>query len=101
MPPNDDLRRLVEALRALLVADDEAHFRRDVDSALAGERESFERFVTSNELWVGAGSIADQAGWAIRDDRRRKIEAALVELGHRANQTRNRESPNSRMAQCV
>jgi hypothetical protein len=39
-------------------------------------------FLTSDELWGGSGSIADQAGLALgRRDGRRRIEQALIALG--------------------
>ena len=34
-----------------------------VGVALAGSDADVEAFLVSNELWGGAGSIADQAGW--------------------------------------
>jgi hypothetical protein len=42
----------------------------------------FERLLTSNALWGGAGSIADQAGSTDRrTPQRREIESALIDLG--------------------
>jgi hypothetical protein len=39
-------------------------------------------FLTSDALWGGSGSIADQAGLALgRRDGRRRIEQALIALG--------------------
>jgi hypothetical protein len=55
---------------------------RDVHGALMGTERDFVAFLVSNELWGGAGSIADQAGLqGGRGDSRRAIEAALIELG--------------------
>ena len=73
----DPLRRLQSALEEcgeLEVANRIA----DVIEMLSEERETF---LVSNELWGGAGSIADQAG--VSEDRscRRKIESALIDLG--------------------
>jgi len=53
-----------------------------VGVALAGSDADVEAFLVSNELWGGAGSIADQAGTgAHRSGIRRTVEAALIELG--------------------
>jgi hypothetical protein len=38
-------------------------------------------FIKSNELWGGAGSLADQAISGNRNDQRRKLEKKLIELG--------------------
>jgi hypothetical protein len=38
-------------------------------------------FLSSNELWGGAGSIADQAGLDHGRAGRRLIEAVLIQLG--------------------
>ena len=44
--------------------------------------EGLERFLLSNELWGGSGSIADQAGITTgRTAQRREIEMALADLG--------------------
>ena len=52
-----------------------------LDDALqmsGGERD---QFLVSNELWGGAGSIADQAGIDVGRSGRREIESALIDLG--------------------
>lgn len=71
------LRELLEAL----VAAGETYRADQVRDALSGTPQELARFLTSNELWGGAGSIADQSG--IPGDRRsrRPIEAALIALG--------------------
>lgn len=46
---------------------------------MAGSAESLEEYLVSNDLWGGAGSIADQAG--IGTSKRSAIDAALVALG--------------------
>jgi hypothetical protein len=55
----------------------------EVENAISGPENELDAFLTSNELWGGAGSIADQAGVGkgLRRDERRKIERALVQLG--------------------
>jgi hypothetical protein len=54
-----------------------------VEDAISGSEEKLDAFLTSNELWGGSGSIADQAGMQGRSraDDTRKIERALVQLG--------------------
>jgi hypothetical protein len=50
--------------------------------ALSSPDELLVAFLTSNELWGGSGSIADQAGLTLgRRGGRRKVEQALIELG--------------------
>jgi hypothetical protein len=39
------------------------------------------QFLVSNELWGGAGSIADQAGIDAGRSMRREVESALIDLG--------------------
>jgi hypothetical protein len=52
-----------------------------VRRALDGSDQELRAFLESNELWGGAGSIADQAGVSQGRDVRRAIESALVRLG--------------------
>jgi hypothetical protein len=50
--------------------------------ALSSPDESLLAFLTSDALWGGSGSIADQAGLALgRRNGRRRIEQALIALG--------------------
>ena len=50
---------------------------------LVGSEDDLDAFLISNELWGGAGSIADQAGVAQGRRHRRSIEAALIGLGEK------------------
>ena len=54
-----------------------------VEDAISGSEDELDAFLTSNELWGGAGSIADQAGMGrgSRTEDTRKIEHALIQLG--------------------
>jgi hypothetical protein len=52
-----------------------------VRSGVAGDNEKLDAFLVSNDLWGGAGSIADQAGMSRGRESRRSIEGALVRLG--------------------
>ncbi len=45
------------------------------------ENEAINSFLTSNSLWGGAGSVADQAGIDGGREARRKIEGLLIPLG--------------------
>ena len=71
------LQHLVAALKE---SGDMEHWGQ-VQRALDGSDEAVEAFLISNELWGGAGSIADQAGVDRGRDVRRSIEAALTRLG--------------------
>ncbi len=52
------------------------------EDALAGNEQTLNSFLVSNELWGGEGSIADQAGVAgIDRTSRRKAEHVLIALG--------------------
>ncbi len=55
----------------------------EVEEAIVGSEHELDAFLTSNELWGGSGSIADQAGIGNgpRTEAARKIEHALIELG--------------------
>ena len=56
-----------------------------IKDLLSGPEHELSVFLTSNELWGGAGSIADQSGMTARGertDRRRKVERALIQLGN-------------------
>lgn len=71
---------MLEQLRDLLSVGGEHRFAGDVDAALASCDDAVAAFVISNELWGGAGSIADQALGPARESRR-QIERLLAELG--------------------
>ena len=76
------MRRQLEAVRDVLVTAGDEYLAGLVSEALAGSDDSVREFLVSNELWGGPGSVADQAGMTgLRDDSRRAIEAALVDLG--------------------
>jgi hypothetical protein len=48
--------------------------------ALVGDDEQMWRYLVSNELWGGAGSVADQAVLDV-PDARRQLEVLLIRLG--------------------
>ncbi len=76
---NDDLKATLNAIAALLEdgQDFKATFIRE---ALVGSDQDLDRFLISNELWGGAGSIADEA-LADNAGRRSALELLLTQLG--------------------
>ena len=74
------IRVLLERLRDQLSVGGEHRFAGDVDAALASCDDAVAAFVMSNELWGGAGSIADQALGG-RSPERLQLERLLIELG--------------------
>jgi hypothetical protein len=70
----DDIRHILSEIAVLLDSARDNSAAVTVRDALSGTEEKLERFLVSNELWGGAGSIADQSadseGWrsAFRTD---------------------------------
>jgi hypothetical protein len=82
MPQHLTLRELLTRLADALGQCGDDDYVAVVTNALASPDESLEAFLTSNALWGGSGSLADQAGLALgRRDGRRRIEQALIALG--------------------
>lgn len=52
----------------------------DIEVALAGDDAELWRFLTSNELWGGAGSVADQR-LLDHPEQRKRLENLLIDLG--------------------
>lgn len=77
----ETLRQQLETLEGVLREHGESDFAHGIRIALDGTDGKVEAFLTSNGLWGGAGSIADQAGWREGRDARRSIEAVLVTIG--------------------
>tara|TARA_R110001599_G_scaffold353817_1_gene598878 strand:+ start:115 stop:441 length:327 start_codon:yes stop_codon:yes gene_type:complete len=75
------LRREVKALKGVLDEYGETAAAEMARIALSGSDKAFLAFVVSNELWGGAGSIADQAGINRSREARRSIEVAISALG--------------------
>lgn len=80
----DQLCSLMEVLRQ---TGDGALAER-VSAALAGSDADVDAFLVSNELWGGAGSIADQGGMDAHRSSRRTVEAVLIKLGELQIQSR-------------
>jgi len=70
------LRKLADALEQT----GEPRFANTVREYTNGDDAALTAFLISNDLWGGAGSIADQAGMKGREARR-VIEQAMIELG--------------------
>lgn len=82
MPQHPTLRKLLDRLADALRQCGDDDYLAVITNALSTPDESLVAFLTSNALWGGSGSIADQAGLALgRRDGRRRIEQALIELG--------------------
>lgn len=52
-----------------------------LETALTGTNEALAGYITSNDIWGGAGSICDQAILERPAESRRRCEALLIELG--------------------
>src|SRR5688500_16029054 len=83
MPSRSRVKKHLGDLAELLSANGDAQLAAMVKAAISATESELVHFLTSNELWGGAGSIADQAGMGtgVRTDARRNIERVLVELG--------------------
>jgi hypothetical protein len=76
----NELETLLADLGSLLRAGGEHAYADLVEQTLAGGDHAVEALLLSDELWGGAGSIADQAFF--RDTQRRKeLELLLIKLG--------------------
>jgi hypothetical protein len=77
------MRERLQLLSEVLRECGEPALAAKVEDVTSGPDLGLDEFLTSNELWGGAGSIADQAGvgTGLRAEGRRKIECALVQLG--------------------
>lgn len=71
---------ILEEIAGLLEAGHAESFALLVRNALSGSAPALEEFLRSNELWGGAGSIADQP-FAGRSTQRRELEKLLIQLG--------------------
>lgn len=77
----ETLKQELEMLERLLAQHGESGPAQRIRAALDGSNQDLQAFLTSDELWGGAGSIADQAGVDQGRDVRRPIELALAKLG--------------------
>jgi hypothetical protein len=77
---NDEVEAILAEIASLLEAGHEESFALRVRNALSGSAQALEEFLRSNELWGGAGSIADQP-FAGRSAQRKELERLLIQLG--------------------
>ena len=77
---NDELEVILAEIASLLEAGHEEQFASPVRNALSGSAQTLEEFLRSNELWGGAGSIADQP-FDGRSAQRNELERLLIRLG--------------------
>src|SRR5438309_9934963 len=75
------MREHLEELARVLSDQGENGLALTVRSVVSGDDEKLDAFLVSNELWGGAGSIADEAGMSRGRESRRPIENALIRLG--------------------
>jgi len=90
------MRTQLNRLAGVLSAQGEEELALTVRSVVSSDDQKLEAFLVSNELWGGAGSIADQAGVTRGRESRRAIEAALIALG-RAQVGSGRVNPRTLM----
>lgn len=81
MRGSDQFTLPLRQLRSALEQCGEHSFVKRLDDALEMPSDEREAFLTSNELWGGAGSIADEAGVGRGRTLRGKVESALIQLG--------------------
>ena len=72
---------LNEVGESLRESADAVHDIRRIRAALDGPDVELRAFLESNELWGGAGSLADQAGMDLPSEAQSRFHAALYQLG--------------------
>jgi len=76
----DEILRKLREIAELLQKGGETRYAEQIEEVLRGTEVDLKAYLTSNELWGGSGSIADQALLYTRGSRR-TIEKLLIELG--------------------
>lgn len=76
----DEFKHELEEIADLLESGHEEQFAVVVRNAMFGTAQALEEFLKSNDLWGGAGSIADQA-FERRSPHRKELESKLIRLG--------------------
>jgi hypothetical protein len=77
---NAEVIAILEEIASLLETGHAESSASLVRNALSGSAQTLEEFLRSNELWGGAGSIADQT-FEGRSTQRKELEKLLIELG--------------------
>jgi hypothetical protein len=75
-----EIRQKVEEMRDLLIEGPASPYSEIVENALSGSEVQLDKFLISNDLWGGAGSIRDQALYE-QPHLRKRLYRLLVELG--------------------
>ena len=88
MRGDDQFTLQLRQLRSALEQCGEHSLVKRIDDVMEMPSEERAAFLTSNELWAGAGSIADEAGVGRGRGLRGKVESALVQLGEEQLRTR-------------
>jgi hypothetical protein len=80
----DQCRGILSVIASVLSERADRYLANLVDDALGGSDANLREFLTSNDLWGGAGSIADQSGapGCGPSEARRKLESLLIQLGN-------------------
>ena len=86
MHMKETLIKPLKHLKEVLLQNGENDSGEMVERVLGGTDEDVINFLKSNELWGGAGSIADQAGSENGRAIKRTIESALITLGEQQMQ---------------
>ena len=74
------VKKILSEICELLIECGESHKTQLVQRALEGNEEKLANFLVSNELWGGAGSIADEA--CLEDNQKREsLKKLLIKLG--------------------
>jgi hypothetical protein len=81
MSAPDRIKAILRRLQTVLTRHGERGAANAVSAALGGSDAELTRFLVSNELWGGSGSIADQAGVGVDRTARNVIEPVLADLG--------------------
>jgi hypothetical protein len=77
---NAETTAILVTIATLLEAGHEQSYALIVRNALSGPDHSLQEFLRSNDLWGGAGSIADQP-FVGRSAQRKELEDLLIQLG--------------------
>ena len=75
-----ELIEKLEELQSLLTQGGDTYYVDQIQEAISNGEESIWQYLCSNELWGGAGSIADQAVLENKSVRK-KLEHILIEIG--------------------
>lgn len=78
---NQKIKGILENIFKILKEGNEDYSAELIYNALNGQQDKLWEFLVSNELWGGAGSIADQA-LLDKKELRKKLNEFLVELGN-------------------